>query len=79
MTIAATVRGTGLDEAVAEGIYYDAASQTLYVGAAQTLSVYDVTGRKVVETAVDGTFDASALRGGIYIAVADGKVVKFRK
>ena len=46
---------------------------------AQTLSVYDVTGRKVVETAVDGTFDASALRGGIYIAVADGKIVKFRK
>ena len=70
VTIAATVRGTGLDEAVAEGIYYDAASQTLYVGAAQTLSVYDVTGRKVVETAVDGTFDASALRGGIYIAVS---------
>ena len=79
VTIAATVRGTGIDEAVAEGIYYDAASQTLYVGAAQTLSVYDVTGRKVVETAVDGTFDASALRGGIYIAVADGKIVKFRK
>ena len=79
VTIAATVRGTGLDEAVAEGIYYDAASQTLYVGAAQALSIYDVTGRKVVETAVDGTFDASALRGGIYIAVADGKVVKFRK
>ena len=79
VTIVATVRGTGLDEAVAEGIYYDAASQTLYVGAAQTLSVYDVTGRKVVETAVDGTFDASALRGGIYIAVADGKIVKFRK
>ena len=79
VTIAATVRGTGLDEAVAEGIYYDAASQTLHVGAAQTLSVYDVTGRKVVETAVDGTFDASALRGGIYIAVADGKIVKFRK
>ena len=79
VTIVATVRGTGLDEAVAEGIYYDAASQTLYVGAARTLSVYDVTGRKVVETAVDGTFDASALRGGIYIAVADGKIVKFRK
>ena len=79
VTIVATVRGTGIDEAVAEGIYYDAASQTLYVGAAQTLSVYDVTGRKVVETAVDGTFDASALRGGIYIAVADGKIVKFRK
>ena len=79
VTIVATVRGTGLDEAVAEGIYYDAASQTLHVGAAQTLSVYDVTGRKVVETAVDGTFDASALRGGIYIAVAEGKVVKFRK
>ena len=79
VTIAATVRGTGLDEAVAEGIYYDAASQTLHVGEAQALSVYDVTGRKVVETAVDGTFDASALRGGIYIAVVDGKVVKFRK
>ena len=79
VTIVATVRGTGLDEAVADGIYYDAASQTLYVGAAQALSVYDVTGRKVVETAVDGTFDASALRGGIYIAVVDGKVVKFRK
>ena len=79
VTIVATVRGTGIDEAVAEGIYYDAASQTLHVGAAQTLSVYDVTGRKVVETAVDGTFDASALRGGIYIAVADGKIVKFRK
>ena len=79
VTIAATVRGTGIDEAVAEGIYYDAASQTLHVGAAQTLSVYDVTGRKVVEAAVDGTFDASALRGGIYIAVVDGKVVKFRK
>ena len=79
VTIAATVRGTGIDEAVAEGIYYDAASQTLHVGEAQALSVYDVTGRKVVETAVDGTFDASALRGGIYIAVVDGKVVKFRK
>ena len=79
VTIVATVRGTGIDEAVAEGIYYDAASQTLHVGAAQALSVYDVTGRKVVETAVDGTFDASALRGGIYIAVVDGKVVKFRK
>ena len=79
VTIVATVRGTGIDEAVAEGIYYDAASQTLHVGAAQALSVYDVTGRKVVETAVDGTFDASALRGGIYIAVADGKIVKFRK
>ena len=79
VTIVATVRGTGIDEAVAEGIYYDAASQTLHVGEAQTLSVYDVTGRKVVETAVDGTFDASALRGGIYIAVVDGKVVKFRK
>ncbi len=77
--IAATVRGTGLDEAMADGIYYDAASQTLHVGEAQALSVYDVTGRKVVETAVDGTFDASALRGGIYIAVVDGKVVKFRK
>ena len=38
-----------------------------------------MTGRKVVETAVDGTFDASVLRGGIYIAVVDGKVVKFRK
>ena len=79
VTIVATVRGTGLDEAVADGIYYDAASQTLHVGEAQALSVYDVTGRKVVETAVDGTFDASALRGGIYIAVADGKIVKFRK
>ena len=79
VTIVATVRGTGIDEAVAEGIYYDAASQTLHVGEAQALSVYDVTGRKVVETAVDGTFDASALRGGIYIAVADGKIVKFRK
>ena len=79
VTIAATVRGTGIDEAMADGIYYDAASQTLYVGEAQALSVYDVTGRKVVETAVDGTFDASALRGGIYIAVVDGKVVKFRK
>ena len=79
VTIVATVRGTGLDEAVADGIYYDAASQTLHVGEAQALSVYDVTGRKVVETAVDGTFDASALRGGIYIAVVDGKVVKFRK
>ena len=79
VTIVATVRGTGIDEAMADGIYYDAASQTLHVGAAQTLSVYDVTGRKVVETAVDGTFDASALRGGIYIAVVDGKVVKFRK
>ena len=79
VTIVATVRGTGIDEAVADGIYYDAASQTLYVGEAQALSVYDVTGRKVVETAVDGTFDASALRGGIYIAVADGKIVKFRK
>ena len=79
VTIVATVRGTGIDEAVAEGIYYDAASQTLHVGEAQALSVYDVTGRKVVETAVDGTFDASALRGGIYIAVVDGKVVKFRK
>ena len=65
VTIVATVRGTGIDEAVAEGIYYDAASQTLHVGEAQALSVYDVTGRKVVETAVDGTFDASALRGGI--------------
>ena len=79
VTIAATVRGTGIDEAMADGIYYDAASQTLHVGEAQALSVYDVTGRKVVETAVDGTFDASALRGGIYIAVVDGKVVKFRK
>ena len=79
VTIVATVRGTGIDEAMADGIYYDAASQTLYVGEAQALSVYDVTGRKVVETAVDGTFDASALRGGIYIAVVDGKVVKFRK
>ena len=79
VTIVATVRGTGIDEAVADGIYYDAASQTLHVGEAQALSVYDVTGRKVVETAVDGTFDASALRGGIYIAVVDGKVVKFRK
>ena len=79
VTIVATVRGTGIDEAMADGIYYDAASQTLHVGEAQALSVYDVTGRKVVETAVDGTFDASALRGGIYIAVVDGKVVKFRK
>ena len=52
VTIVATVRGTGIDEAMAEGIYYDAASQTLHVGEAQALSVYDVTGRKVVETAI---------------------------
>lgn len=69
----------GLSSVEADGIYYDAAAQILYVGGAKAVKLYDVTGRMIVDTEVESAFDASSLREGIYIAEADGKVIKFRK
>ena len=71
--------GTGIDEVAADGISYDSQAQLLRVNARQALEVYDVTGRKVVGTYVDGVYSVAGLKAGIYVAVVDGKVMKFRK
>ena len=77
--IVAVMVGTGLDEVAADGISYDSQAQLLRVNGRQALEVYDVTGRKVVGTYVDGVYSVAGLKAGIYVAVVDGKVVKFRK
>lgn len=77
--IVAVMVGTGLDEVAADGISYDSQAQLLRVNGRQALEVYDVTGRKVVGTYADGVYSVAALKAGIYVAVVDGKVMKFRK
>lgn len=69
----------GIGSASVNAVYYDSASQTLYVGEQTTLRLYDVTGNIVCDKTVDATCDLSWLADGIYIAVVDGKTVKFRK
>lgn len=77
--IVAVMVGTGLDEVAADGISYDSQAQLLRVNGRQALEVYDVTGRKVVGTYADGVYSVVGLKAGIYVAVVDGKVMKFRK
>ena len=77
--IVATAVGTGINAVAVNGAYYDAAAEMLYVDGEQALKVYDVTGRMVVDTDVDGTFSMAGFKDGIYMAVVDGKVLKFRK
>ena len=80
MTIAAEFDlADGVASIETENLYYDAAASVLHVGGNKSLNLYDVTGRKVVATQVEGSYDASQLKGGIYIAEVGGKVIKFRK
>ena len=69
----------GLDEVSAGNAYYDADSQTLHIDGHRLVKLYDVTGRLVVETEAETTCDISGLGDGIYVALVDGKVIKFRK
>ena len=69
----------GLDEVSAGNAYYDAESQTLHIDGHMLVKLYDVTGRLVVETDAETTCDLSGLGDGIYVALVDGKVIKFRK
>lgn len=71
--------GDGISSTEAEALYYDEDASVLYVGEGGSLRIYDVTGRKIVETQVDSAYDASQLKGGIYIAEVDGQTVKFRR
>lgn len=71
--------GTGLNGTEVSGAYYDADAEMLYLGGEQALKIYDVTGRMVVDTLSDGTYSVADLRDGIYVAVVNGKVIKFRK
>lgn len=79
VNIVAVVAGTGLDAVNSEAAHYDAASETLYVNGQQAVKVYDVTGRLVLDTEVESACDLSGLRDGIYVALVDGKALKFRK
>ena len=72
-------QGEGLDEVSAGNAYYDAESQTLHIDGHMLVKLYDVTGRLVVETEAETTCDLSGLGDGIYVALVDGKVIKFRK
>ena len=71
--------GDGIETTGMGALYYDEASSVLYVGDGGSLRLYDVTGRKVVETQVGSAYDASRLKGGIYIVEVDGQTTKFRK
>lgn len=79
VTIVATVSGTGIATTETSSVRYDAAAQSLLLDGHQAVRVYDVTGRMVIDTVADSACDLSGLRSGIYIAVVDGKTLKFRK
>lgn len=68
---------SGIDEAKASPVYYSAG--VLYVEGAHNVTVYDLSGRAVMNATDVDTVSVSSLAGGVYVAVVDGKVVKFVK
>lgn len=79
VAIIATVTGTGLHLMQDAGTYYDAAREMLCFQGLHRLQIFDITGHKIADTDANGNYDISMLDKGIYIAVIDGKVLKFRK
>ena len=79
VAIIATVTGTGLHLMQDVGTYYDAAREMLCFQGLHRLQIFDITGHKIADTDANGNYDISMLDKGIYIAVIDGKVLKFRK
>lgn len=68
---------SGIDEVEATAVYY--AAGVLYAEGAHSVKVYDLSGRVVMSAADVDAVSVSSLAGGVYIAVVDGKVVKFVK
>lgn len=68
---------SGIDEVEATAVYY--AAGVLYAEGAHSVKVYDLSGRVVMSAADVDAVSVSSLAGGVYMAVVDGKVVKFVK
>lgn len=62
----------------AEDVYYDGETMTLYTAGAD-VRVYDMTGRVVLNAEKAESVSVAELNGGIYTAVVEGVVLKFRK
>lgn len=71
--------GSSINSLSADGIYYDAAEEVLYTASAAMVKVYDLSGRLVLNAENQETVSVAELADGIYTAVVDGKVLKFKK
>lgn len=81
VTITAVVeKDTSSIDSVENGtVYYNAAEQVLYTGNAESVKVYDLSGRIVLNADNCERVSLAGLADGIYTAVVDGKVVKLNK
>lgn len=81
VTITAVVeKDTSSIDSVENGtVYYNAAEQVLYTGNAESVKVYDLSGRLVLNADNCERVSLAGLADGIYTAVVDGKVVKLNK
>lgn len=78
VTITAVVeKDTSSIDRVENGtVYYNAADKILYTGNAESVKVYDLSGRLVLNAENCERVSLAGLADGIYTAVVDGKVVK---
>ena len=70
---------SSIDRVESQNVYYNAGEAVLYTADAQRVEIFDLSGRVVLRAADVASVDVSTLNGGVYIAVVDGKVVKFVK
>lgn len=70
---------SSIDRVESQNVYYNAGEAVLYTADAQRVEIFDLSGRVVMRAADVASVDVSTLNGGVYIAVVDGKVVKFVK
>ncbi len=70
---------SSIDRVESQNVYYNVGEAVLYTADAQRVEIFDLSGRVVMRAADVASVDVSTLNGGVYIAVVDGKVVKFVK
>lgn len=70
---------TYLEKHVTGNCYYGADTETLFLNHAATVNIYDMFGRLVLTVNGKTEIDLSMLETGIYAAVINDRVLKFRK
>lgn len=69
-------KGSGINGIHAEGLTYDAAAKTVYAQGA--VEIFNLNGELVAASA-EGEVNVAGLPAGLYIARANGQVIKFAK
>ena len=70
---------TGISSAERGAAYYDNDTETLHLGEAASVAVYDMAGTRVMALDHVASVSMAGLPDGVYVAVVDGNEIKFVK